>query len=217
MNSAPLSPGKKMSIFTDAINFGWTPIAELKDETRHVVVLSKEGALFIKFYGTIGKFWPPSKDWRQNWKIWKKSETVAGERYEVMDGFLQEYLSLRVWLFGVIEVARPQLIEVVGFSQGGAHATLFLDEALTRLNCPVRVLAAGCPRLFSFWSAKEFEKELSRRPDCSLTRLYSFYDGVCHAPPWLLNFRHVGKIQPVFVTHHSAESYLAEAKQIQTS
>lgn len=161
-----------------------------EDRTRAVVGFDQtEGAVDI-FKLVL------SADWIENLKAWKKSFSVGTTEWRAHAGFVREYLSVRSWVLDIIRKFSVSLYNIVvsGFSQGAAVATLcFRDLMHVFKNIGIQGFAYASPRVYSLFSAMEFEHELEKCDDCSFIRITWEGDAVTGQPPFILNYKHVGE------------------------
>lgn len=186
----------------------WYTVLKIQDTTRHVVVyanaLTKE--LFVGFDGTQGKLYWFGNDWLANLRAWTKGYTVGSRKYTAMAGFIEEYLTFRSTLLEQIELLKPETIHVAGFSQGGAHAPVFVRDVLYNYpHIKVTGFTAGAPRVYTRKSAKEFERATR---NVYFSRYYGANDPVPHLPPWFLGYKHVGIPTKIKLSFHGLEHYI---------
>jgi hypothetical protein len=192
---------------------GFRVVKEIKDETRHVTayvstlsVMPQE--MVIGFDCTLGAVFSLknrfflSADWWQNLMAWPMELSVGTEEYLVHDGFLREYRTFRAEVMNWIDIYRPSLIRVPGFSQGEAHSVLTTRDALHNFKAmEIHGVGFGGPRLYEGRAAHEFTQALAQAPvPCSYTQIRQWGDPVPHSVPALAGYRHVGKVQ--YVGHY---------------
>jgi hypothetical protein len=173
---------------------GFQRVREILDETRHIsAYVSDDGeTLAIGFDGTIGNVFPPSKDWLENLRAWKKSFSIGTENYRAMAGFVEEYRSVRESVLGLVHVYCPRKIIVTGFSQGGAHAALaWRDMIYWYPSLDIHGTVFASPRVYDERGSLEFDMKLT--PNHTFERVNLWGDPAPAFPPSWMGFRHVGK------------------------
>lgn len=168
---------------------GWEKLTIADDETRKVTVYRKDSTAMVGFYQTRG-----TKDWENNFKAWEMAYSVGTEKYKAHAGFVSEYLSFREDLLDAVKGA--DIVDVFGFSQGGAHAILFTRDVW--YNYPMTAVYTetyGAPRVYSWASAREFQKAFKQTRFYGRVDQHRFHgDPVPHVPFKLMGYGDVGTI-----------------------
>ena len=176
---------------------GQKKIFSLNDESRRLTVYESEasGTITFGFYCTKGNIFPPSKDWRENFKAWKKDFSVCSVKIKAHAGFVEEYMTLRNDVHNVMREHHPLSVNVVGYSQGGAHAALaYRDIVYNFPKTHVTGTTFGAPRVYGLAGAKEFEETRNKRNEY-FVRFVNQGDPVPSVPPFIIPFlyKHVGR------------------------
>lgn len=184
---------------------GYSQVFELHDDTRHVTVFKSGGSLLVAFDCTLGSVFSlknaffMSADWWKNFAAWPKALSVGSTKYMAMAGFVDEYLSLRARVLECVKSHNPSVIRVVGFSQGGAHATLCWRDLVHNFPyAQVHGVAFGSPRVYDMQAAAEFGATLTKEQKrSSFLRVSAWGDVVTTLPPALLGYGHVGNVKHI--------------------
>lgn len=147
-------------------------------------IAQSESNVIVSFRGT-----EPNriKDWITDIKLRKKNVNglkVHRGFYAAKQaiGYPMEVLVREICASGV------ENIFVTGHSMGAALAVCFAFFNLKRLN--PHVYLYGCPRVFGWRAAKEFNYELGG----NTWRFVNHRDIVTRIPAWLWGYRHVGRM-----------------------
>ena len=172
---------------------GFVPVGKIETDTKsvHAWVSANAMEMAVAFNGTLGSLYPPSKDWLENLRIWKKSFSVGTKKFRAMAGFVEEYLEVREEVLGwLAKYPSVNAIHISGYSQGGAHATLFWrDLVANRPDLVILGSVYASPRVYDIAGALEFESKVNDQHHFERIELHG--DPVPHLPPWWLLFRHV--------------------------
>ena len=140
--------------------------------------------LILSFQGSGSKL-----DWFQNFNFWVKPYHNMDKIFMVHSGFLKKYKSVRDEIIKLVCNSEDtiKIIEVYGFSQGAALATLCVEDMEYMFpEKSVSGIVYGSPRVVSFFGAKEFDSRIN------LLRVEAGNDAVTKLPPFLLFYKHVG-------------------------
>lgn len=145
----------------------------------------KDGVRYVFFQCTAS-----GTDWINNFKAWVKPYKYMRKVWFAHFGFSHVYNSGRDFLLRAIEGAEP--IVAVGYSHGGALATLFHEDVkYTFPSREITTITFGAPRViwapFS-WNVRRFD---------GLTRIVRHGDVVAMVPPWWMLYRHVGAVEKI--------------------
>ena len=178
---------------------GWAVVEAIQDDTRGMTLYRSKDCLSLMFGFTCtkGAVWPPSKDWLENLQAWPKAFSVGTRKFLAMEGFLNEFLTMRPDILRLVAVYQPQEILVVGFAQGAAHATLAVRDIL--FNFPrthVHGTVFASPRVYEERGAIEFMLALSASGS-TFERINLWGDPVPGLPPWWLGYCHVMRAQHI--------------------
>jgi predicted lipase len=180
--------------------------------------------LALGFVQTIGPIYPMSKDWIENLKFFKKSLTYNSTKIKAHTGFVEEYELLRKDIFDAIYREPPKTIQLVGFSQGSAVATLAMRDIMYNLPtiaCHGTFYAS--PRVYDKRGAEEFCDAVMSNKRSTAIRCSWAGDPVTGLPPWIFGFKHIsgevvigGDKHPLIrmdVHAHNQKKYLEELEK----
>jgi len=128
-------------------------------------------------------------DWANNFRSWVRP--YRGAEWYAHAGYVAMYKSAREWLLdeAVRYIGLVVKIEVVGYSQGAAIATMFHEDLWYNHLPNEGTYTFGGPRVV--WLPG---RKLRARFD-GLTRFVRRGDIVTMVPPWTWGFRHVGAVE----------------------
>ena len=172
----------------------WVTIQRVEDNTRAMTVYrSQDGtALAFGFEGTKGAIWPPSDDWLENLRAWKKAPSSGPGR--VHAGFLDQYSLLSPTIADALRVYAPRTVYLCGFSQGAALATMAWRDLIRDAGVAVHGYAFASPRVYDACGAYSFGLTLANSETDTFQRIEVTGDPVSNLPPWVLDYQHVGPV-----------------------
>jgi hypothetical protein len=104
-----------------------------------------------------------------------------------------------------------QYVDVRGYSLGAAYGMLF-TLYLPKVGIETEALLYGTPRVF-FFPNKKLKEEAKKR----ILRIENADDIICHLPPLLFGFRHVGHVYKINISNwcytiedHLIKNYINE-------
>ena len=149
------------------------------------------------------------------WEDWRRNLAFPIKRHRdlfVHGGFLESFLYLEEILLSAIDAFSPAAVVSVGYSHGGALATLFHECIFVRrpdLGPKTQTIVYGCPRVFAEPISESVHRRFGR-----LIRVENEGDPVTALPPRALRFSHVGRVIAVrdeekkgLFDAHRAQSY----------
>jgi len=142
--------------------------------------------LYVYFDGTE----PKAKAWLMNFMFLKKPYKNMEEVWFVHSGFLARWEGVKEE-FKKLITDEVKEIFIEGLSQGGAVAVLaheFVWFRFPRLRENLKTFIYGSPRCLGFFGFKRIKERFER-----LARFEHVSDPVCHVPPVILGYTHVGK------------------------
>jgi len=138
--------------------------------------------LRLSFQGSISKL-----DWRQNFQGWRIPYKRMKKLFFVHAGFLKKWKAVENEIIQLCSNPAVKKVEVYGFSQGAAVATLCVESL--GYHFPKKIVSGivyGSPRVVSIFGAKEFSSRIN------LIRVEYGNDLVTKVPPIFLLYKHVG-------------------------
>ena len=141
------------------------------------------GVMYIAFEGSNS-----AMDWRQNFSFWVKPYKRMPYVWFAHAGFVEKWKSVEGAIFELCKSARYTNIVVAGFSQGAAIAQLCHESLRFHFLAPVETFAFASPRVVWFWNLWNI--------GCRFRHVHNFrrrWDIICHLPPWLFGYFHVGE------------------------
>ena len=202
---------------------GFELLETVRGTTSALNIYRGGNTIALGFMQTIGPIFPPSPDWLENLKCWKKSLSFGADTVHAHAGFVEDYKLLWLKVESAIHIYDPKLIIITGFSQGSSVATLsFRDIIYNHQSIAVQATLYASPRVYAHDGANEFEDALKRRLDCSFERISWRGDLVTGLPPWFMGFKHVGKerfvgsghpLVRIDATVHNQNKYLEELEK----
>ena len=158
-----------------------------------------------------------AEDWISNFKFfaipWKPYKNMK-RLWFCHCGFLNVWKGIEPYIAEFICNPEVKKIEVVGYSHGAAIALLCYEYCVfNRPDCDVQGVGFGCPRVF--WGI--IPQEVKER--CKNFKVvWNGNDIVCHVPPALFGFRHVGEVVKIGQTNpvkdHFDTAYLSHLKEL---
>ena len=160
-------------------------------------------------------------DWKINFNFPKKAYKKEKQSMFVHRGFLKEWKQIKERFINYVEgsfyIDRVKSITIVGWSYGGAIATLCMEEMMYSfpvLKNSIRLVTFGSPRLIGFYNFNK-NKHIWK----NTTRYVNSSDIVTCIPFPFMGFRHVkkethiGKRKCLFGyfrarKHHHIDSYI---------
>jgi len=139
-----------------------------------------DDTLLLSFQGSLSVI-----DWIYNFMTKKVPYKGANKSFKVHRGFLKKYKSIRDDVLDYVKNANPKKIIVSGHSQGGAMASLALEDLEFHGYQAVRGIVFGCPRVFS--------KTTEEYRFYNLLRVENGNDIVTKFPMKWQGYRHFGK------------------------
>lgn len=134
-------------------------------------------------------------DWKINFNFPKKAYKKEKQSMFVHRGFLKEWKQIKERFINYVEgsfyIDRVKNITIVGWSYGGAIATLCMEEMMYSfpvLKNSIRLVTFGSPRLIGFYN---FNK--NKHIWGNTTRYVNSSDIVTCIPFVIMGFRHVKK------------------------
>lgn len=166
-------------------------------------------------------------DWKINLNFPKKAYKKEKQSMYVHRGFLKEWKLIRDILLNYVEgafyIGSVKKITVVGWSYGGAMATLCMEDILYTfpvIKDSVRLVTFGSPRLIGFWNFNK-NKHIWK----NTTRYTNSSDIVTCIPFIFMLFRHVVKERHIgnrkclfnyFKTsNHEIRSYIKSLEELE--
>ena len=174
---------KLYDLFSECLNIPYTTVG-----VSASYALRREGnALFIFFEGSNG-----ANDWKNNLDFPAKVHPHADGDYYAHRGFLRTWQEIEPHLAPAIAEKSIRQMTVVGYSHGGAVATL-CHEAIWRsrpdLRGSIEGYGFGAPRVF--WGRRS-PSLLQRWERYTVVRNEN--DLVTHLPPAISGYYHVGRL-----------------------
>ena len=167
----------------EAVGCDWN--YENKKTDTEISFTEKDGKLYISFQGSESKL-----DWIQNFMFGKVPYSNMKKKFFIHMGFIKKYKSVREDVLNRVREARARgikKIEIRGFSQGAALATIAHEDILYHFNEPNTIIF-GSPRVFGWWNKKLLNELLS-----GVTNVRNTRDLVTKIPPVLFGFKRYGK------------------------
>jgi len=134
-------------------------------------------------------------DWKINFNFPKKAYKKEKQSMYVHRGFLKEWKLIRDILLNYVEgafyIGSVKKITVVGWSYGGAMATLCMEDlfySFPTLRSSLELITFGSPRLIGCWNFKKVKHVWE-----NTTRYHNGSDIVACVPFLFMGFRHIKK------------------------
>lgn len=147
-----------------------------------------DNTLYLFFEWSDGK-----EDWRNNFDFPAKPYKDMGKTWYCHRGFLKVWKSIEPYLKDAIMDKTVKRVYIVGYSHGGAIATLCHEYVWYNrpdLRDNLIGYGFGCPRVYFGWT---IDKELKQRWE-HFHPVRNLNDIVTFVPPVLFGFRHVNKV-----------------------
>lgn len=160
-------------------------------------LVPKDDVLYIYFDGSDGL-----PDWIYNFLFFQKKRKPYNEMdipWKCHGGFLAIWDSIKSFVKDEILNSKYKNIIIVGYSHGGAIASLCHEYVWFNrpdLRDVIEGYGFGAPRVFSGKLTDELSKRWER-----FTVIRNLNDLVTHAPPSIFGFKHVGKILEIGKKH----------------
>ena len=157
------------------------------------------------------------EDWKSNlnflaipWKPYKGMKRI----WFCHRGFLKVWKAIEAYIAKYINDPTIKKIEIVGYSHGAAIALLCYEYCVfNRPDIDVEGAGFGCPRVFWGYIPKSVKERFN-----NFKVVWNGDDIVCHVPPVIFGFRHVGEIVKIGQTNpvkdHFGTEYLLRLKDI---
>ena len=162
----------------EAVNCNWNYVNKKTD--TEISFTEKNGTMYVSFQGSRSFL-----DWLQNFMFGKIAYKNMKKKFFVHRGFMRKYQSVRDVVLNKCKDAKK--IEIRGFSQGAALATLAHEDILYHFFEPNTIIF-GSPRVFGWWNKKVLDERLKNVVNIRNTR-----DFVTMAPFVIMGFRRYGK------------------------
>lgn len=190
---------------------------DLKDKYIHV---ENGGDYFIERDGETLKIffeWSDGiEDWISNFNFlaipWKPYKNMP-HTWFCHRGFLKVWKAIEPYIASHILDPKNTKIEVVGYSHGAPIALLCYEYCVfNRPDIEIEGAGFGCPRVFWGYIPRTIKKRFA-----NFKVVRNGDDIVCHVPPALLGFRHVGELIKIGQTNpindHFSSEYILRLEQ----
>jgi len=174
-------------------------------ETLDYRIYSGPDSLILACGGTIGRIWPPSRDWLIDFEFWK-TQFRKGKYAEA--GFMSEATEIGHDFFQHVEANSPKIVYLVGFSKGGAHVAILFDLMMTIYpGLEIHGVTCGAPRALATESVDGFDYHYWLGKS-TFHRYFIIGDPVPHLPPAIFGYKHFGQeVRLPFMWPWKAHSY----------
>lgn len=183
---------------------------DLKDRYIHV---ENGGDFFVEREGETLKIFFEWSDGAEDWKSNFNFFAIPWKPYKNMKhiwfchrGFLQVWKAIKPYLAEHIDDPCNKKIEVVGYSHGAPLALLCYEYCTyNRPDVEVEGAGFGCPRVFWGYIPKAVKARFDK-----FKVVWNGNDIVCHVPPVIFGFRHVGEIVKIGQTNPIKDHFDSE-------
>lgn len=183
---------------------------DLKDRYIHV---ENGGDFFVEREGETLKIFFEWSDGAEDWKSNFNFFAISWKPYKNMKhiwfchrGFLKVWKAIKPYLAEYIADPRNEKIEVVGYSHGAPLALLCYEYCTyNRPDVEVEGAGFGCPRVFWGYIPKAVKARFDK-----FKVVWNGNDIVCHVPPVIFGFRHVGEIVKIGQTNPIKDHFDSE-------
>lgn len=183
---------------------------DLKDRYIHV---ENGGDFFVEREGETLKIFFEWSDGAEDWKSNFNFFAIPWKPYKNMKyiwfchrGFLKVWKAIKPYLAEYIADPRNEKIEVVGYSHGAPLALLCYEYCTyNRPDVEVEGAGFGCPRVFWGYIPKAVKARFDK-----FKVVWNGNDIVCHVPPVIFGFRHVGEIVKIGQTNPIKDHFDSE-------
>lgn len=175
-----------LQLFTNCLNANYKTV-----ENQGDYAIQYDGShLYLYFEWSDGQ-----EDWKNNLDFPAKPYKDMGTTWYCHRGFLKVWKSIEPYVANAIADTKVTAITVVGYSHGGAIATLCHEYVWYNrpdLRDKLEGYGFGAPRVF--WGC--LKDELKHRWD-NFHIIRNLNDGVTYLPPAVFGFRHVNTIDKI--------------------
>lgn len=132
-----------------------------------------------------------SADWKTNFRFKRKPYKEMDIPFLVHKGFLSEWKLINDFFIAEVQSMLDKPITIVGWSYGGAMATLCKEDLwynFPPIRNSLRLITFGSPRVIGWRNYSKIKERWA-----NTTRYKNDYDLVTMVPFWLMLYRHVCK------------------------
>lgn len=157
------------------------------------------------------------EDWISNFKFlaipWKPYKGMK-RLWFCHRGFLRVWKAIEAYIAEYINDPNIKKIEIVGYSHGAAIALLCYEYCVfNRPDIEIEGVGFGCPRVFWGFVPKAVKERFN-----NFKVVWNGKDIVCHVPPVLFGFRHIGTVVKIGQTNpvkdHIYTEYLLHLQEL---
>jgi len=139
---------------------------------------------YVAFKGSTS-----SLDWKQNFSFWVKPYKGQESLWFAHAGFVKKWKSIRDEVYNTVLSNDIKIIEIYGFSQGGAIATLCHEDFIfNKKDVLVNTFVYGAPRVIWVFNYRKIKERFM-----NLNRMEFTSDIVTKVPPVFMGYIHVGE------------------------
>lgn len=186
------------------------PYSQIKENAASYFSKREGNALYLFFEKSNG-----ATDWKNNLDFPAKPYRSMSELWFVHRGFLRVFRTIEPLITPLVSDKSVKKIVISGYSHGAAIALLCHEFCVfNRPDIATNIVGFGfgCPRVVWGFLRKSVKTRLK-----NFTVVRNCRDIVTHLPPWILGYRHVGRVLHIGrerrlsgVDSHRPEYYLEE-------